>query len=405
MSHARVFAGMGLFPDAEKWNQSIARNSLYNRSDDVRSPFARDYTRILHCTAYRRLKHKTQVFFDTKNDHVCTRIEHVNHVNSISKTIAMELGLNSELTDAISIGHDLGHAPFGHKGEQVLNKIAVDNGNAIFWHEGNSLRFVDKIEILDSPTNKFKNLDLTYAVRDGILCHCGEIDEPMLSPRTCAVPLESICKSDKLFPYTWEGCVVKIADKIAYLGRDIEDALVLGVLCRDDKSKLFQIINKYIKDEVCLNNTVLIHSLVVDLCKNSNPDNGIKLSESHYALMCEVKEFCYTHIYRNEKVEIYKRFVDLVIRTLYEVLFPMISEWSNMDCDTKFKKYYPSLSLEFFDYIRKYSVQHCCDNEYGEIKKIYDLEMVEDRTQACIDFISGMTDKYAIRMFKDIISF
>lgn len=106
----------------KNWEKFVSReNSLYSRSDDVRSPFARDYTRILHSMAYRRLKHKTQVFFNIGNDHVCTRMEHVSHVESVSSTIARALGLNDELTKAISIGHDLGHAPFGHQGEKVIN--------------------------------------------------------------------------------------------------------------------------------------------------------------------------------------------------------------------------------------------------------------------------------------------
>ena len=120
---------------------------LYSRADDIRSPFARDYTRILHSMAYRRLKHKTQVFFNINNDHICTRMEHVNHVESVSSTIAKELGLNEELTKAISIGHDLGHAPFGHHGEKVLSKFSEKYLHKKFWHEQNGLRFVDNIEL------------------------------------------------------------------------------------------------------------------------------------------------------------------------------------------------------------------------------------------------------------------
>lgn len=111
----------------ENWEKFIERETtLYSRNDDVRSPFARDYTRILHSMAYRRLKHKTQVFFNIDNDHICTRMEHVAHVESVSSTIAKELGLNVELTKAISIGHDLGHAPFGHQGETVIKNCVLN---------------------------------------------------------------------------------------------------------------------------------------------------------------------------------------------------------------------------------------------------------------------------------------
>lgn len=133
----------------EKYFESISREQyLYTRSNEIRSEFYRDYTRILHSTAYRRLKHKTQVFFATHNDHVCTRIEHVNHVSSISYTISKYLGLNTELTSAIAIGHDVGHAPFGHQGESILKEIVCKDNIDTFWHERNSLFFIDNIETL-----------------------------------------------------------------------------------------------------------------------------------------------------------------------------------------------------------------------------------------------------------------
>lgn len=131
------------FASTEKnknWDNLILREGkLYDRKGDVRTPFTRDYTRILHSLAYRRLKHKTQVFFNIDNDHICTRMEHVAHVESVSATIAKQLGLNTELTKAIAIGHDIGHAPFGHHGEAVLDNIAKEKlkESGGFWHEKN----------------------------------------------------------------------------------------------------------------------------------------------------------------------------------------------------------------------------------------------------------------------------
>ena len=120
----------------KNWSNLIKRESpLYSKDHDIRSEFARDYTRIIHSNAYRRLKHKTQVFFSPENDHVCTRIEHVTHVDSISYTIASFLGLNTELTRAISVSHDLGHSPFGHAGEKVLSDISMRDLRTSFWHE------------------------------------------------------------------------------------------------------------------------------------------------------------------------------------------------------------------------------------------------------------------------------
>jgi dGTPase len=181
---------------------------------------------LLHSLGYRRQKHKTQVFFNTHNDHICTRIEHVNLVDSVSYTISKNLGLNTELTKAIAIGHDIGHAPFGHQGEKVLNEISDKyNIGCGFFHEKNGLRFVDNIELLKDKQNNDQNLDLTYAVRDGIISHCGEIDINYIRPREEYIDLNNFQKCGQYDPFTWEGCVVKISDKIAYLGRDIEDAL------------------------------------------------------------------------------------------------------------------------------------------------------------------------------------
>ena len=214
-----------------KWENMIKReNIIYKRQNELRSEFERDYTRIIHCNAYRRLKHKTQVFFSPESDHICTRLEHVMHVESISYTIARYLGLNTELTKAIATAHDIGHSPFGHEGEKILSNISKNEIGETFWHEKNGLDYVEKIELLEDLIKDKQNLNLTYAVRDGIISHCGEIDENMLKPREENINLDEYKTPNQYAPYTWEGCVVKIADKIAYLGRDIEDAISLGIL-------------------------------------------------------------------------------------------------------------------------------------------------------------------------------
>ena len=170
---------------------------LQPREEDVRGPYFRDQTAIIHSLPYRRLKHKTQVYFSPRNDHVCTRVVHSQHVATIAATIARGLGLNTELAYAIGLGHDLGHAPFGHAGETSLNSKCRDIGG--FIHEIQGLRVVDVLG------NRGNSLNLTYAVRDGIICHCGEAPDKKLSPRKDRLPLENISKRDKL-PCSWEGC-------------------------------------------------------------------------------------------------------------------------------------------------------------------------------------------------------
>lgn len=256
-----------------KWEYMIKREKeLYKRNNDIRSEFERDYTRVIHSNAYRRLKHKTQVFFSPENDHICTRIEHVVHVESISYTIAKELRLNTELTRAIATAHDVGHSPFGHQGETVLSQISRSDIGESFWHEKNGLEFVDKIELLEDNLKNKQNLNLTYAVRDGIISHCGEIDENMLKPREEYIDLKTYSKPNQYESYTWEACVVKVADKISYLGRDIEDAITLGIL-DEHLDELHKLLN-HNSNEV-INNTVIINNLVYDLCKNSSPEKRI----------------------------------------------------------------------------------------------------------------------------------
>ena len=171
------FKQQSINKDNPKWENVISRlTPLETKPTDIRTPFDRDYTRIIHSNAYRRLKHKTQVFFSPENDHICTRSEHVTHVESISYTIAKYLGLNLELTKAIAVAHDLGHSPFGHAGEKILSKISERDLGTKFWHEQNGLNFVDNIELLEDHSGYKQNLDLTYGVRDGIISHCGEIN-------------------------------------------------------------------------------------------------------------------------------------------------------------------------------------------------------------------------------------
>ena len=210
----KKFSHLATVPGCPGWEILSARAaSLYER-DTMRDCFERDYTRILHSSAFRRLKHKTQVFPHVENDHICTRMEHVLHVESVSGVIAESLGLSTHLTRAIAMGHDLGHAPFGHQGEQVLNRISLDTLGVRFWHEQNGLHFVEDIELLEDPWRVEHNLDLTYAVRDGILSHCGEVDESSIRPRTEYIDLSDFDSPGAYQSATWEGCVVKLADKI-----------------------------------------------------------------------------------------------------------------------------------------------------------------------------------------------
>ena len=330
----------------KKWDVISKREQeLYDANTDIRSCFERDYTRILHSNAYRRLKHKTQVFYSPENDHICTRIEHVNYVESISYTIANYLGLNTELAKAIAAGHDVGHSPFGHAGEKVLSEISKRDIGQSFWHERNGLYMVDYIELLEDRNGKKKNLDLTYAVRDGIISHCGEIDENSLYPRTEAIDLEKEYQYPNQYsPYTWEGCVVKISDKISYIGRDIEDAIKLGFISKDLK-ELEEILGREV------NNSIIINTLVRDVCENSSLENGIRLSKESIDLMDTIKDYNYKNIYLSQRMKPSNEFFRIVINQIYETLKATYKGEESYKEINELARYCPNLANGFIGFI------------------------------------------------------
>ena len=393
----------------ENWENHIKReNDLYQRKNDIRSPYERDYTRILHSLAYRRLKHKTQVFFNIDNDHICTRMEHVQHVESVSCTIAKYLGLNTDLTRAIAMGHDLGHSPFGHEGEIELSNIREEYGLDKFWHERNSLRIIDNIELLEDNKMCYQNLNLTYAVRDGIISHCGEVDENGIFPRKEMIDLSEFKTLGQYQAYTWEGCVVKIADKIAYLGRDIEDALRINFINRNELKELISIAKKY--DESAINTTVIIHNFITSVCENSSPEKGIRLSDQHNEMLKEIKAYNYRTIYKNKKFDVYKNYVKLIIRSIFDIL---IASYKKEDTPFELEKMqnaYPMLISDFLKYLGQYSALEM-NAKFGTFekyknKKIYGkLETEIIYVQAIIDYISGMTDRYAISIFNELLRY
>ena len=399
-------------PKNPLWEQLISRqNELYSRPDDIRSPFARDYTRILHSMAYRRLKHKTQVFFNIDNDHICTRMEHVSHVESVSTTIAKCLGLNEELTRAISIGHDLGHAPFGHQGENVIKNLANKYLNQSFWHEQNGLRFADKIELLEDNYKTYRNLDLTYAVRDGIISHCGEVDDNGLFPRHDLISLDDFCSPGQYQAASWEGCVVKISDKIAYIGRDIEDAINLGFLDQTAQDKLLKMARA--NDENVMNTTVIMHNMIIDICKNSSPENGISLSPQFFQQLKELKDFNYQYIYRHSRLLPFQHYSELVLTQIFEFLLSCFDGKHTWDVLDETQKFNPVLAYSFQKWLARYCKAEIVPS--GELlalslqcenKKIYnDLSQKEVYVQAVLDYISGMTDRFAIKLFNELVTY
>ena len=381
--------------NSTKWQNMIKRQKeIYPRNNDIRTEFERDYTRIIHSTAYRRMKHKTQVFFSPDNDHICTRIEHVVHVESISYTIAKYLGLNTELTRAIATSHDIGHSPFGHQGEKILSEISNRDIGEKFWHEKNGLDIVDKIELLEDPHGNMQNINLTYAVRDGIISHCGEIDQNNLKPRSEYIDLQEYKAPNQYSPYTWEGCVVKIADKISYLGRDIADSIILGILDKNLKD-LYKLLN--CKPNEVINNTNIINDLIYDLCTNSSVEKGLCFSDKMYETINKLKKFNYEKIYLSDKLMKSTHYFKLVLNNIYDLLR---ESYNNR---IKAEKICPELLYNFEEWLANYWNLERASTNKNDV--IFDVKDEKDYCKAIIYYISGMTDNYAIDMYNKIIKF
>ena len=384
------------------------QEDLYTRRKDIRTPFGRDYTRIIFSEAYRRLKHKTQVFFAVENDHICTRSEHVNLVESVSHTIAHELGLNTELTKAIAVGHDLGHAPFGHGGEVILTKIAKECGLDKFWHEKNSLHFVDHIELLEDNEHNLRNLNLTYAIRDGIVSHCGEMNQKFIKPRSEYVDLNEYNYAGQYNPYTYEGCVVKMADKIAYLARDIEDALRLKILTQKDVDELKEHLNTLTPYQFhAINNGAVVNYFITDVIENSSVENGIGLSDDALLIMKEMMSFNYQNIYLIKRMHIHNDYVALILNSIFNYLYDFKESDNLIEDLNKQNESFPKLISTYIGWLEKYAVFENQNRKKECLNKVV-YDFVNDPLaleKSIIDFIAGMSDQFIIQIFNELISF
>ncbi len=384
------------------------QDKLYQRRNDLRSDFGRDYTRIIFSQAYRRLKHKTQVFFAVEDDHICTRSEHVNLVESVSYTIAQELGLNVELTKAIAVGHDLGHAPFGHGGEKILTQIAHEHHLEKFWHEKNSLHFVDSIELLEDNDHCQHNLNLTYAVRDGIISHCGEMNQKYIQKRDFIIDLDEYQYAGQYNPWTYEGCVVKISDKIAYLARDIEDALRLNLLSEKKVDELKEQLNQIGHYQFhAINNGSLVNYFIHDVIENSSVEQGIGLSDEAFQIMKTVMNFNYTNIYLIKRVQIHDKYVSLILDSLFHFLYDYSLE-NDMIATLKHDlNQYPKLISHYLKWLEKYAyIEKYPRHSTYHNKIIYNFQTDPKALEKSIlDYLSGMSDVFIVQSFNELISF
>ena len=360
---------MGLSPYACKDEDAVRFKK--EKDDDIRTSFYRDIDRILYSLSYTRYMDKTQVFSFNDNDNVSKRMTHVQMVSKIARTIGRALNLNEDLIEAAALGHDLGHVPFGHVGERILNEISLKNNCGNFNHNIHSVRTLMDVE------NNGKGRNITFQVLDAIMCHNGELELDKYYPRKKTK--EEFMKEyensyvdqdciKKFVPCTLEGCVVRVSDIIAYIGRDIEDAIRMNLISIDD-------IPKSITKVLGTSNKQIINTIIMDILKNSYDKDYIKVSPEIFKAIKELKKFNYDNIYSKantkEEVEYYTK--------MFNVVFDYYLE--DVKNDNKDSRIY-TIFLEGMakDYLNNNSAE----------RKV-------------IDYIAGMTDDYLESEYKRIV--
>jgi len=337
---------------------------------DHRQWFSVDADRILHSLAYARYVDKTQVFSLIPNDHITHRVLHVQLVSKIARTIGRFLRLNEDLIEAIAYGHDIGHPPFGHDGERYLTELCVEHGLPPFIHSVQGVHFLRRVE------RKARGCNLSLQVFDGILCHDGEIHCPSISPyrgktfKTLDREIEAKLSSPQtdLRPMTLEGCVVRMADVISYVGRDIEDAIRLCLVRRNQ-------IPDNCREILGDTNGTIVYRLVEDLIKFSRNRDEIAFSHDVVQALAELKAFNMEFIYMNPRIKT----ESAKIKNLYRILFERFLE--------DLQKHRTE-SVIFKDYLNGMDASYTQEQSYETIVR---------------DFISGMTDAYFLRMGKTIL--
>ena len=339
---------------------------------DIRPSFFRDTDRIIYSLSYTRYLDKTQVFSNTNNDHVSKRITHVQMVSKIARTIGRALNLNEDLIEAISLGHDLGHVPFGHTGEAILNRLSLEYTGRFFNHNVHSVRILKDIE------NQGNGDNITLQVLDGILCHNGEFVSKEYYPEKRTkeefLNMYESCYTDsnavkKLRPMTLEGCVVRISDVIGYIGRDIEDAVRVGLISFEDiPSNVVEVLGR--------TNREMINTIILDIISNSLNKPYIMMSDDIYNAIKDLKQFNYENIY-------YKANTDETIKR-YEEMF-----------STVFKHYLNDLKTKNVESdIYQVFLGDMCDR--------YLINTSDE--QKVVDYIAGMTDDYFTRLYNKCIN-
>lgn len=332
--------------------------------NEYRLAFSTDADRILNSMAYTRYSDKTQVFSLINNDHLTHRVLHVQMLARVARTIGRYLGLNTDLIEAASLGHDIGHPPFGHDGEGFLSKLTQANGAGPFHHNLQSIQFLDRIE------KKGKGWNLTLQTMDAILCHNGEVHTKSLCPEprkgfkgldAMVRKIKSSTRADAV-PMTMEGCVVRMADTISYIGRDLEDAIRLNLVTRDQ-------VPAHCKELLGQTQGSIVFNLVTDLIKTSLDRKFIGFSSQVSQALVTLKEFNYSYIYKNPAIKTHLTTIEDIFKHLFDQYLSDL-EKENLE------------SVIYTEFLKDMDGGYADSHSHGEIVR---------------DFIAGMTDSYFIR--------
>jgi dGTPase len=357
-----------LSPLAATSTDAVRRHN--RKAEDIRTPYTRDADRIIHTRAYTRYIDKTQVFYLVENDHITHRVIHVQIVSKIARTIGRCLRLNEDLIEAIALGHDIGHIPYGHFGETCLSELCEHYGIGRFFHNVQSVQFLDRIE----------DCDLTMQVLDGILCHNGEADDLRISPEVC---LNWLAFDKKVqdnadgrrtkAPMTLEGCVVKFSDTIAYIGRDLQDAREVGLIGHTTP------VPEECREILGDSNREIINTLIYDLLENSDTEDGgyISYSPEVEKALITLRTFSKIHIYNNKKLTSERE----KVRQMYATLFA--TYLNDMEKELKDSKIF----TDFID-TSWISQNYLASATLPELVR---------------DFIAGMTDRYFAKRYEECV--
>ena len=344
--------------------KSYNADSIKKTKEEIRPIFFRDIDRIIHSLAYTRYIDKTQVYSFTKNDHITHRVLHVQLVSKIARTIGRSLRLNEDLIEAIALGHDVGHTPFGHKGEKYLNDICKKENIGCFCHNAQSVRVLKDLE----------KVNVSVQTLDGILSHNGEIliNKYIYNNNKTKTDFEkdlnnAFTKNDyskKIVPMTLEAAVVRLSDVIAYIGRDIEDSIKLGIIKRTDLPKR---VTKILGD----NNSQMVDTLIKDIITNSFEKPYLAFSDKIFEALMKLKDWNYKYIYASSEANKHQQLVEELFYELYHCYLKKVEQYDENKKLTQSEK-----------------------NLYDFVKEIYDLTNVK---RTIVDYIAGQTDQYFLK--------